>query len=982
MPRLLPLLLLLALGAAAGWQGSDQNPRSVVEAATAAVRAGNSTDLRSRWREGPGTDSGRAASLGLATIERLTYDYEAADRRYRKLFAAEGARPDQYDIQARLGLGQALDAQGESGDRVADLFRRSLAAARLAGDSTDVGEAYFRLGSLLAPLGGTGPGLAYLDSAVQTLPPAAAGLRAAARCRRAQYYVALLIPGATDTLAASSAAAREARDPEAEGFCLRAASVSHRLRDNPDSAIAAERELIELRRRTHDRSGLAMALMIHADHIRSQGRLGEALVLMQEALVEARASHNRFIEATVSLGLGGNALMMNDHAVAGEHIERAIASYEASNDSASLMLGLSYRPFVSMAAGDLEKARAQTRSLIEYWRAHGDHDHLTELYRQLASIEMRAGDDDAAEGALNDAMALAGRIGRAELGGVEYDRGRLALRRGDLAGAERGVRRFLALLDSNEQLPRYEGRLRLAEVFARRGELDRAERELTGAAAELDAWRAGLQDAQLRTLAFQTSPFEANDRNASVAIVLAALAAGGRATAAFELAEHRRARELSERMARTAALRASEAERELDDPEGESRGQAPGAPRAADIARAIPDDSTAILEFLTGTEGAPSTLFMVTRATGSSGDVASFRLPTADSLVGDIGRLLSLIESGEDPHELERRIGSVLLDSALRALGPAVTRLVIVPDGPLHRVPWDVLRLPDGRYLLQGYVTGIAPSAAIAAAMWRDPEERSAGREARVLAFGDPEFTDTSGALPGEETYRSGLEAAGGLPRLPASAREARLAASYGTESELRLGKNATAATLKSTDLGQFDVLHFATHALVDDRIATRSVLALGAEGDDSGFLGGADLAALDIDDALVVLSACQSAGGVIVDGEGIQGLTGPLLQAGARSIVATAWRIGDRATVPFIAAFYGALAAGHPVASALRVAKLDAIQRGVPPSEWAAFTVVGDPFAQVDLAPPARRPAWMIAAALVLLALLALGAWRARGAR
>lgn len=958
MPRALLLPALAAFVISWSQTASDLNPRTIVEDATNAVRTGTEAPLRAKWsREASGPEPSRDALLGLATIERLTYEYDAGERHYRQLFVRRGGRADLHDVQARIGLGLALETQGLGGDSVADLYRQALAGARAMNDSVAIGVALLRIGSLLAPLGGTGPGLAYLDSAVGALPQSEPGLRSEARCRRAQYYVALVLPGAADTLAAATAAARQAGHPDAQAFCLRGSMVQHRFDNEPDSATAAQLELIELRRRMRDRSGLSIALMAHADFVRSQARFGESNRLIYQALEEARASKNRYMMATSALGIGGTALMMNDHVLAREKIEEAIASFEATNDSASLMLAMSFRPFVSMAAGDLDGARRQTRALIGYWSRHGDRQHLIALHRQLASVELLAGNDVAAERALDDAMAVARQLGPGINGGVEYDRGRLALRRGDPADAERRFLAYLDRLDSTEHLPRYDGRVKLAEVFARRGELERAEQELFRAGAELDAWRSSLADPELRTLAFQASAFEANDRNVSVAIVLAALSAGGRASAAFELAEHRRARELSERMARTAALR------ETPGAEPSSRTEATVAPAlgTAEIARAIPDDSTAILEFVTAPGGAPSTLFIVRRADAAAGTVTAYRVPPADSLVGGIGRLVALIEGGEDPGSLERELARLVVDSALRALGPGVTRLVIVPDGPLHRLPWDVLRLPDGRYVAQRYTVGIAPSATIAATMWTDTTGRMASDGAQVLAFGDPHFAAAREAEPGEEIYRSALEATGGLPRLPNSAREARLVASYGAGGELRVGGDATAAWLRKAPLAGFDVVHFATHALVDDRVATRSVLALGAEAGESGFLGIADLAALELDGALVVLSACRSARGVIVDGEGVQGLTAPLLQAGARSVVATAWRISDRATVPFVESFYDAMAGGLPVGSALRAARLDAIERGAPPREWAAFTVVGDPFARVALVEPARRPAWLL---------------------
>lgn len=128
------------------------------------------------------------------------------------------------------------------------------------------------------------------------------------------------------------------------------------------------------------------------------------------------------------------------------------------------------------------------------------------------------------------------------------------------------------------------------------------------------------------------------------------------------------------------------------------------------------------------------------------------------------------------------------------------------------------------------------------------------------------------------------------------------------------------------------------------------------------------------------MLSACRTAGGVAVVGEGIEGLTTPLLAAGARSVVATQWRIGDRSTVRLVHDFYEQLAKGQLVAEALRSAKLAALRRGSPASEWAGFTVVGDPWARVAVREP-KSPDWArwAAASGGLALLAAAGYWAVR---
>jgi len=245
-----------------------------------------------------------------------------------------------------------------------------------------------------------------------------------------------------------------------------------------------------------------------------------------------------------------------------------------------------------------------------------------------------------------------------------------------------------------------------------------------------------------------------------------------------------------------------------------------------------------------------------------------------------------------------------------------------------------------------------------------------------VLVLGDPTFPTFPQAVGQRDTLIAGYRlasSAGRLPRLEASGDEARTVARYASRADVRLRDDASAAFVKRTPLDGYGVIHFATHALVDDRSIARTALALAPSRGEAGFLSPGDLANLRLTAGLVVLSACRTAGGVLVAGEGVQGLTTPLLQAGARSVVATDWRIGDRSTVAFVDAFYAALSRGLPVGEALRAAKLDAIRRGAPPAEWAAFTVVGDPLVHIHLGAPRRAaPWWLVAPPLAALAALA----------
>jgi len=284
----------------------------------------------------------------------------------------------------------------------------------------------------------------------------------------------------------------------------------------------------------------------------------------------------------------------------------------------------------------------------------------------------------------------------------------------------------------------------------------------------------------------------------------------------------------------------------------------------------------------------------------------------------------------------------------------------------LHRLPFEALRLANGRYVIEAYSVGYAPSASAVAALARQKSQVQQASSARMLAIGNPavitRFVGADGDASRDASVdddAAALRRVRALPALAGAAREAKLVARYAPASDVRVGTDATAAFLKRTDLRNYRVLHFAAHALVDEQSVTRTALALAPGGGENGIVGAGDLAALQLDADLVVLSACRSAGGVLVGGEGVQGLTSPLLQAGARSVVATLWRIPDQGVVSLVESFYDGLSRGLPVADALRAAKLGALKRGDSPRVWAAFLVIGDPLVQVPLRVPPPKPWW-----------------------
>ena len=818
--------------------------------------------------------------------------------------------------------------------------------------------------------------LTILDTAARLIPDTALDLQAERHRRRAMVLATLGKPEAVAEVDSTVSVARRAGIVRTEADGLRGLARSLQLRGQADSEMIVLRRAEQLYAQAHDRSTLATALIRRAQALLARAELGEAKSVLHVALREADASHNLWAVAMTSTQLGKLDIQLNDFTAAAGHLNAAAAMFDKLGNPGSVMVNREELAWVALAAGDAARAKQQTLELLDFYRRTDQpSEQLAEL-QFLAFIAVRERDWVSAERALADAHTLARSSMPQREGELLYDDGQLALFRGDLAGAERSYTRYLRTVDSSEHARRYDTRLRLAEVYARRGELPRAAREATSAWDDLDRWRSSLSDRDLRLLAFQASIFEIDQWDASVARVMSALAAGGHASTAFELAERRRARELSDRLSRGAALIATSG---VSGATKNSR-DIPLV-TSSSIAAAIPDDHNAVREYVVGALDAPTTLLVVTRA-----GVQARLLPTIDSLSEKIDRFVSLTESGADARLLSRALGAALLDSAVTALPQSINSVVVVPDGRLYRVPFDALRLADGRYVVERYAVTVAPSAAVVATFWQRARSRSTpdSRPVRLLAFGDPTFAKREG-LEGAaaETYRLAFDSAGGLQRLKASRGEAQLVARFAPDAEVRLREQASAAYLKRTSLENVRVIHFATHALVDERTAARTALALAPGDGESGFVGPGDLAGLKLDADLIVLSACRTAGGVVLGGEGIQGLTAPLLQAGARSVVATQWRIGDRSTVSFVEGFYRELARGLPVAEALRAAKLQAIRSGASPREWAAFTAVGDPLVIVPLqVPPPVRSWWVWALAMLALGATAAGTYSRRRTR
>jgi CHAT domain-containing protein/Tfp pilus assembly protein PilF len=267
--------------------------------------------------------------------------------------------------------------------------------------------------------------------------------------------------------------------------------------------------------------------------------------------------------------------------------------------------------------------------------------------------------------------------------------------------------------------------------------------------------------------------------------------------------------------------------------------------------------------------------------------------------------------------------------------------LLVVPDGPLHRLPFAALpgRDASGRNTFLVERTPVMVAASISAWMElrRAPSRASGG----FVAFADPDVADEARLARRARRAR--------LPRLPYSRVEAsRAAGLFGSSARVLAGSAATEPAARRAG-EESRVLHFATHAFADPVSPLDSALVLappaGASvGSDDGLLEAWEVVQdLRLGAELVTLSACETGSGAIVAEEGLLGLTRAFHFAGAGAVLASLWEISDRSTEELMGRFYSHWLAGQPKVNALRSAQLELIHAGALPAQWAAFQLHGD---------------------------------------
>lgn len=341
-------------------------------------------------------------------------------------------------------------------------------------------------------------------------------------------------------------------------------------------------------------------------------------------------------------------------------------------------------------------------------------------------------------------------------------------------------------------------------------------------------------------------------------------------------------------------------------------------------------------------------------------------LPARREIEKQVGNFIEVAGTAPNNMFLERDLaavkeqGKALFSTLLGRLFDDVApgkKLIIVPDGVLYYLPFESLLQGDG-YLIENHEISYVSSASMLA-LWQDSRiGTGSGYQMELLAFGDPIFRTEVGKSSKKVGSRSHnvvtrppVSTGSRLPRLPRTRDEvediARLFPS--NRRKVYLDRDSSEYALKHEQLRRYRRVHFATHSLIDETSPSRSAVVLtpASDSEEDGLLELDEISDLDLDCDLVVLSACQTARGQLLSGEGILGLTRAFLYAGARSVVVSQWSVSDISTGQLMKNFYQNMVGNLSTAAALRTAKLEMLRSATEtrhPYYWAAFILIGKP--------------------------------------
>jgi CHAT domain-containing protein/tetratricopeptide (TPR) repeat protein len=763
----------------------------------------------------------------------------------------------------------------------------------------------------------------------------------------------------------------------------------HQMLDEPQQELELSQQALAIWERVHNRRNQVFQLIITGNAYSDLGDADSALESYARAATLGGKDLDDGQRSWIERGQGTvYSSLLHQDAVALEHFRKSLALCEHTGNEQEIVDGLATLAPAYEAVGQHEAAIDAAQRGLERARKMKYQARISDLLSALGASELGAGRIDDAHAALDQAVTAAQRD--RSLSQESWARGWLARmwrRRGDRARAQEEVNRTLALAEA--------ARARVESVELRTGVFSKYT-DYYNLYVDLLLGDDKPQPAQVakaftmhersraRTLLELLAMAHTQlDRGVPAALVTAR----DEAKRVVKQHELQFRKLIDDGKATAAEVRAAEqalatAMRKHDAAEAKVRALAPrnaafsdGNATVAELQARLPADAT-LLEYALGDEEShlwrltAHSLDVTTLAPRDKIEAAArryYELVTARSHAAanaaPEAERARMVVADRDAAEAARVLSKLVLAPVANRLDNQ--RLIIVADGALAYVPFAALPLAGDRALLEDHELTSLPSATVLTALARRAQPRAQGAP-RVAVFADPVFdakdARVAAALLASRqqpqqpvspllAMRSASDVGlASFRRLHFSRAEAQAIAGLTAPERSRIALDFAASRNGLADLHDFDILHFATHGILNSRHAELSGLVLSLVDQSGkpvdGFLRLHDIYGLDLNAQLVVLSACESALGKEIRGEGLMGLTQGFLYAGADRVLASLWQIDDKSTAELFAAFYTKLLReGARPSAALREAQLALLRSSSrsAPFYWAPFVLQGE---------------------------------------
>lgn len=732
---------------------------------------------------------------------------------------------------------------------------------------------------------------------------------------------------------------------------------------------------LKLAEEVGDKSGSSATLNSIGNLYHSQGNYAQALEYFQQSLKIKQEIGDKPGVARALNNIGVIYSVQGQYDRALDYLQQNVRILEELGEKLILVEALHYIGGVYLLKGDYSPALAYEQKALKQAEALGNNELLSEILANIAESYLRLGQNVAASENATRAASLADRFGvpdvlwsaktisgKAHLALNQLDLARqdfleaiatIEKLRGQVAGGEQEQQRFfenkiapyqamvqlsLAQHDPTQALSyaeRAKGRVLLDVLSSGRARTNKAmtsDQLKRDRALSTEITSLNTQLARLKT---QPKPPEAQ-----VADTQAQLDKTRLEYEAFQASLYAAHPELRVQRGQTKLLTLDEA------------------------AALLPDDQTAILEYVVTED--KSYLFVLRKASPKDQSNKAIPLLTVHTLEIKSSELAGLAESfrqGVAERNLTfkqpaRQLYDLLIKPAEGELR-SVRKLCIVPDGSLWNLPFQALHQGEKGYLLEQYALFYAPSLSVLREMEKRANAlRTAHRRLTtlpsnprpgLLAMGNPTL---SGETVAKVRFARRDEP---LSPLPDAEKEVNsLGRLYGrSKSTVLIGAQVREVTVKA-QAGKYEILHFATHATLDDRNPLYSRIILSRAEDDvheDGLLEAWEIMKLDLNATLAVLSACQTARGRVAAGEGMIGISWALFVAGSPAVVVSQWKVDSARSSELMIEFHRKLLQ-KPGAGKTALSKSEALRQAAlkllhgpynHPAYWAGFILIGD---------------------------------------